>query len=224
MSDVTRILIAEDHKTVRTGIKLLIDNQPDMTVVGEADDGNAVLEMVDELRPDVVLMDISMPEVNGLEATLAIKKADPSIKVLTLTRHSHDGYLHELIKAGVNGYVLKQSAPTELINAIRTVSEGKTYLDPTLMDKVMEGFTGRREVSRSEPRGEITEREAEVLRLIALGYSNKEIAATLEISVKTVETHKANAMRRLRIGSRIEIVRYAILRGWLQQETDSTPL
>ncbi|HKX82647.1 MAG TPA: response regulator transcription factor [Pyrinomonadaceae bacterium] len=216
MADVIRILIAENHKTVRTGIKLLVDSQPDMTVVGEADDGAAAMEMVDDLRPDIVIMDITMPNVNGLQATTAIKKADPSVKVLALTRHSHDGYLRELIKAGVNGYVLKQSAPNDLIDAIRTVSSGKTYLDPTLMDTVMEGFTGHREVPREEPTSDLTERETEVLRLIALGYSNKEIAATLEISVKTVETHKANAMRRLGIGSRIEIVRYAMLHGWLQ--------
>jgi two-component system response regulator NreC len=136
-------------------------------------------------------------------------------KILTLTRHTDDGYLKQLIAAGANGYVLKQSAPTELINAIRTVASGNAYLDPSLTRKVMGGYVSRADSQRGENKADITDREAEVLRLISFGYSNKEIGTQLDLSVKTVEAHKANAMRKLGITSRIDIVKYAILRDWL---------
>jgi two-component system response regulator NreC len=164
----------------------------------------------------MVVMDISMPEMNGLLATKRLRRMCPDVKILTLTRHTDDGYLQQLIKAGVNGYVLKQSAPSELINAIRAVNEGKSYIDPALATKVMGGFVGRSVSLRGESGNAVTDREIEVLRLIAWGYSNKEIAQQLDISVKTVEAHKTNTMRKLGMNSRIDIVRYAILRGWLQ--------
>jgi two-component system response regulator NreC len=216
METMTRILLAEDHGTVREGIKLLVNAQPDMEVVGEAGDGAAVLEEAERLHPDMVVMDISMPEMNGLLATKRLRRMCPDVKILTLTRHTDDGYLQQLIKAGVNGYVLKQSAPSELINAIRAVNEGKSYIDPALATKVMGGFVGRSVSLRGESGNAVTDREIEVLRLIAWGYSNKEIAQQLDISVKTVEAHKTNTMRKLGMNSRIDIVRYAILRGWLQ--------
>ena len=212
----TRILLAEDHATVREGIKLLVNNQPDMEVVAEAGDGATALEIAGDLHPDMVVMDISMPEMNGLLATKRLRRMCPNVKILTLTRHTDDGYLQQLIKAGVNGYVLKQSAPSELINAIRAVNDGKSYIDPALATKVMGGFVGRSASLRGESGNEVTDREMEVLRLIAWGYSNKEIASQLDISVKTVEAHKTNTMRKLGMASRIDIVRYAILRGWLQ--------
>ena len=216
MDNVTRILLAEDHKTVREGIKLLVNAQSDMTVVGEAGDGEAALKMVKDLNPDLVIMDISMPGMNGLAATKKLREFSRGIKILTLTRHTDDGYLQQLIAAGANGYVLKQSAPTELINAIRSVCEGNAYLDPALTRKVMGGYINRASSMRGDGRGELSDRESEVLRFIAWGYSNKEIAGRLDLSVKTIEAHKSNAMRKLNMTSRIDIVRFAILQGWLQ--------
>jgi DNA-binding NarL/FixJ family response regulator len=217
--ETTRILLAEDHNTVREGIKMLVNAQPDMEVVGEAENGNAAITQTRELNPDMLVMDISMPELNGLKATEKLRKEFPELKILTLTRHTDDGYLKQLIKAGVNGYVLKQSAPTELINAIRTVRAGRSYVDSELTQKLLGRYTGRTTGPlRGEGTKEISERESEVLRSIAWGYSNKEIASRLDLSVKTVEAHKSNAMRKLNMRSRIDIVRYAILQGWLEEE------
>jgi two-component system, NarL family, response regulator NreC len=208
------VVLAEDHSTVREGIKMLVNAQTDMRVVGEAGNGSAAITTVREKRPDVVVMDISMPEMNGLTATRKLKAEFPDVKILTLTRHSDDSFLEQLIAAGASGYVLKQSAPAELVNAIRAVGGGNAYLDPTLANKVVGGFLHRG--LRGERRSEMTGREAEVLRLIAWGFSNKEIATRLELSVKTVEAHKANAMRKMNLRGRIDIVRYAILQGWLE--------
>lgn len=210
------ILLAEDHSTVREGIKLLINSQPDMQVVGEAGDGETALKMAKELKPDIAVMDVSMPILNGLKTTKKLRQSCPDVRILTLTRHTDDGYLQQLIQAGANGYVLKQSAPTELIRAIRAVCEGKSYLDPSLTEKVMGGYVRQSTALRNAHKVELTDRETEVVRLIALGYSNKEIAAQLNISVKTVEAHKANSMTKLGMKSRIDIVRYAILQGWLE--------
>jgi two-component system response regulator NreC len=215
MADKLRILLAEDHQTVREGIKLLVNAQDDMEVVGEVSDGELAIKEALRLRPDLVVMDISMPNMNGLKATKRLRSVYPEIKILTLTRHTDDGYLQQLIGAGANGYVLKQSAPTDLINAIRTVGSGNAYLDPSLTRKVMGGYVSRTESVRGEHKGDLTDRESEVLRLISFGYSNKEIGSQLDLSVKTVEAHKANAMRKLGIASRIDIVRYAILQDWL---------
>ena len=209
-----RIVLAEDHQTVREGIKMLVNAQRDMEVVGEAGDGAAAIKTVREKRPDVVVMDISMPEMNGLKATRKLKAEFPDLKILTLTRHADDGFLEQLIGAGASGYVLKQSAPAELINAIRTVGSGNAYLDSSLTSKVMGGFFGRR--LRGDRKREVSDRESEVLRLIAWGFSNKEIGSRLNLSVKTVEAHKSNAMRKLSMRGRIDIVRYAILQGWLE--------
>ena len=216
MSRKLRILIAEDHQTVREGVKLLVSAQPDMEVVGEAGDGEDAIKEVDRLKPDILLMDISMPTLNGLKATKRLRSQDPKLKILILTRHTDDGYLQQLIAAGASGYVLKQSAPTELISALRTIGAGDSYLDPSLTRKVMGGYVNRATSLRGENKGELSDRESEVLRLISFGYSNKEIGTRLELSVKTIEAHKANAMRKLGITSRIDIVRYAILQGWLQ--------
>jgi two-component system response regulator NreC len=210
-----RILLAEDHQTVREGIKLLVNAQADMEVVGEVGDGGSAVREVQKLLPDVIVMDISMPELNGLKATKKLKQICPDVKVLTLTRHTDNAYLQQLIEAGASGYVLKQSAPTELIRAIRSIAGGNSYLDPALTNKLFGGYASRT-VLRGDRKGDLTERESETLRLIAWGYSNKEIAARMNVSVKTVEAHKANAMRKMDMRSRIDIVRYAILQGWLQ--------
>jgi DNA-binding NarL/FixJ family response regulator len=217
MSDTAklRILLADDHVTVRHGLKLLIDNQADMTVIAEASDGAAAVQRALDLRPNVVVMDISMPGMNGLVATRKLKQAIPQLAIVTLTRHADDAYLQELLRAGVSGYVLKQSAPTELLQAIRATAAGGQYLDSTLTARVTAGFLGRDSKGPARPGTPMSERESEVLRLIASGYSNKEIAASLSLSVKTVEAHKANAMRKLGLTSRIDIVKYAVLQGWL---------
>ncbi len=217
MSDKLRILLAEDHKTVREGIKLLVNAQDDMEVIGEAGDGEIAVQLAGELKPDIVVMDISMPELNGLRATRRMRSNGLDLKILMLTRHTDDGYLQQLIEAGANGYVLKQSAPNELINAIRAVGSGNSYLDPALTNKVMGGYVNRAVSVRGENKNALTDRESEVLRLIALGYSNKEIAESMNLSVKTIEAHKANGMQKLGINSRIGIVRYAILQDWLHE-------
>jgi two-component system response regulator NreC len=215
----TRIVLAEDHNTVREGLKMLVNAQPDMEVVGEAADGRAAIAKTRDLLPDLLVMDISMPELNGLKATEKLRQEFPDLKILTLTRHTDDGYLQRLIKAGVNGYVLKQSAPTELINAIRIITSGKSYVDSELTGRVLGRFAGRSTGPlRGDGTTQVSDRESEVLRLIAWGYSNKEIASRLDLSVKTVEAHKSNAMRKLVMRSRIDIVRYAILQGWLEED------
>jgi len=215
-SATLRILLADDHVTVRRGLKLLIDGESDMTVVGEASDGETAVQLARECRPDVVVMDVSMPGVNGLVATKMLKKILPDVAVVTLTRHADDAYLHELLRAGASAYVLKQSPPTELLHAIRaTATASGKYVDSTLMPRMTARFVGARTGGAAAT---LSEREAEVLRLISCGYSNKEIASELDLSVKTVEAHKANAMRKLDLTGRIDIVKYAILQGWLRDE------
>jgi len=209
-----RIVLADDHETVREGLKMIVNAQDDMEVVGFAGDGREAVAMAQELLPDVLVMDISMPKLNGLKATEKLNQVCPQVKVLTLSRHAEDGYLRELLAAGACAYVLKQSAPSELIHAIRAVAAGGKYIDPKLTAKVVDSYGER--MSGGEAKGTLSDRESEVLRLIALGYSNKEIAARLSLSVKTIEVHKANAMRKLNLTSRIDLVRYAIFQGWLQ--------
>ena len=215
MARPIRVLLADDHAIVRQGLKLLINSQPDMSVVGESADGDAVLDQAAALKPDIVVMDISMPGMNGLVTTRALKRSQPDVTVVALTRHDDDTYVEELLRAGASGYVLKQSAPMELLQAIRAVAVGGVYLDPATTSRIADGLlTGKADVS--QPRSAlISERESDVLRLTAIGHSNKEIASQLAISVKTVEVHKANAMRKLGLTGRVDIIRYGVLQGWL---------
>jgi len=210
-----RILLADDHVTVRQGLKMLIDSQDDMTVVSEASDGTAAVEQARTIRPDVVVMDISMPGMNGLVATRTLKQVQPDSVIVILTRHGDDAYLQELLRAGADGYVLKQSAASELLQAIRATAVRGQYLDSALTARVTAGFLAKSGRKAQATGVSLSERESEVLRLIAAGYSNKEIAAQLELSVKTVEVHKANAARKLGLKGRIDIVKYALLQGWL---------
>ena len=212
-----RVFLADDHAIIREGLKSLIEAQPDMSVVGETDNGMTAWLEAKALQPDVVVMDISMPELNGAKATEWLKRDSPHTKVLALTVHNDQGYLHRLLKAGASGYVLKRAAPHELIRAIRAVAAGETYLDPAIVSDVVGSYVRKQSAREGQPRGELSEREAEVLRLIALGYANKEIASRLDISVRTVETYKARLMEKLNFHSRAEIVRYALLQGWLDE-------
>lgn len=215
MNDL-RIFLADDHAVVREGMKALINCQPTMTVVGEAEDGEAAVRLAPECSPDVVVMDVSMPRLNGARATIAIKEACPNARVLALTMYESRSYLWELMNAGASGYVLKRTAANELVHAIRIVASGGTYLDPALAGKVMESVL-RSPAAGASREEELSDREEDVLRLIARGYSNKEIAAQLSISIKTVETYKARAMEKLELGSRVDIVRYALRRDWLSE-------
>lgn len=217
MSEI-RVLIAEDHKTVREGLKMIIAAEADMKVVGEAGDGREAVRLAQQLQPDVIVMDISMPELNGLKASAELKEIIPDVKILTLTRHTDKAYLQELLQVGVSGYVLKQSEPEELLRALRAVAGGGSYLDPVVTENVFNMVAGQHNKLKGEVAGKpLSERESEVLRLVARGYSNKEIAAQLDANIKTIETQKASAMRKLNISGRNEIVNYAILKGWLQE-------
>lgn len=210
-----RVFVADDHAVLRDGLKALVRAEPDMEIVGEADNGRTTYEKAKELVPDVVLMDISMPDLSGVQATELLKRDCPSIKILILTAYKEKGYLDRLLKVGASGFVLKFSAAEELIGAIRLVAGGEIYLDPEMADRITEGYV-RSHLKGEMRQRELTTREEEVLRLIAQGYSNKEISSQLKIAVKTVESHKANLMQKLELRNRTEIVRYALRQGWLQ--------
>ena len=210
-----RVFLADDHAVVREGLRSLLNAQTDMEVIGEAADGQAAVDAAAELRPDVIVMDISMPKMGGAEATKLLKGLCPDAKIVALTVHEDRTYLRQLLESGVSGYVLKRAAAEELVHAVRTIAAGGVYLDPTLAGKVVGGF-----VKKSNARGiadtrDLSEREEEVFRMIAKGASNKEIAALLDISTKTVETYKSRSMEKLGLSSRTDIVRYALQQGWL---------
>lgn len=211
-----RVLLAEDHEIVREGIAALVNMQSDMEIVGEASDGHTAIAKAQSLQPDIIVMDVSMPGMNGLRATEKLIKYFPEIKILALTRHTDIGYIQQLLRAGASGYVLKQSQSSDLIRAIRIVAAGKKYLDPAITDKIVDVYAQPQKSSDVTSFATLTEREEEVLKLIAWGYTNKEIASRFDISVKTVEAHKSNIMKKMGFASRIDIVRYALLKGWLQ--------
>jgi len=215
-----RILIADDHAVLRAGLRMLLNAQPDMRVVGEAADGNEALARVGELSPDLVLLDIAMPGLGGLEALRQIKAAHPEVEVLVLTMHDDEGYLRQVLEAGGSGYVLKRAADTELLSAIRAVHAGGTYLHPEHARMLLEGISDREgeEPGEADDYQRLSEREREVLRLLALGYTNRQAAEQLYLSVKTVETYKARLMSKLGLRSRAELVRYALKKGLLSEK------
>jgi DNA-binding NarL/FixJ family response regulator len=216
--DKLRVFLADDHHVVRAGLKALIDNQVDMEVVGEAGDGRSAVEGTSRLDPDVVVMDVTMPIMGGAEATKRIRAAHPEVKVLALTVHEDRGYLEQLVQAGASGYVLKRAVADDLIHAIRSVATGGAYLDPAIAGMVLGGLAGgTAPEQRVRGAGKLSDREAEVLSLVAKGYTNREIASRLDISTKTVETHKARAMEKLDLASRADIVGYAVRQGWLSE-------
>jgi len=212
-----RILLADDHKMVRDGLRLLIDSQRDMRVVGESGNGKQALQQARDLKPDVVVMDLSMPELNGLQATERLKAERSASKVVALTVHEDASYLLQLCKAGAVGYVLKRSAGDDLIHAIRTVAGGGLHFDPTLASKALTGQRREAPGKAGSQISDLSEREKEVLILLAWGYSNKEIAGDLELSVKTVETYRVRIKEKLSLRSRTEIVQYALRQGWLNE-------
>jgi DNA-binding NarL/FixJ family response regulator len=210
-----RVLLADDHAVVREGLRALIAAHADMEVVGEAGDGLTACRKAAELLPDVVVMDLSMPELNGALATERIRASCPHVKVLALTVHEDRGYLRRLLDAGASGYVLKRAAAEELVRALRTVAAGGAYIDPILAGKVVGSLVRKDAVKEALGAEELSEREIEVVRHIARGLSNKEIAAELGISIKTVETYKARALQKLSLRGRADLIRYALQRGWI---------
>jgi two-component system, NarL family, response regulator NreC len=209
-----RVLIADDHTIVRSGVRLLLNAEADMRVVGEALDGREALELTESLRPDVVLMDIAMPVMDGLEATRLLKERFPHVHVIVLTMHRSDEYFFEMLKAGASGYILKAAKPGELVDAVRIVAKGQVFLYPTMAKKLLSDYLNRAE-SGSEGAQDLSPREKEILRLLAAGHSNKEIADKLVVSPSTIHSHRTNLMRKLGLSSRHELFQYARKHGLL---------
>ncbi|MGA7615268.1 MAG: response regulator transcription factor [Thermoanaerobaculia bacterium] len=214
---MTRVFLIEDHNSVREGLKLLLATEHDMQVVGDADNIFTALPLLPQSRPELVLLDLSLPGSSPVHSVERIRESVPSARILVLTRHREYGYLQQMLESGVEGYALKQSPPDELFLAIRTVMSGKSYLAPTLTGAIVDSIRKHGNDS-STPERKLTRREEQVLRLIAWGKSNKEIAADLGLSVKTVESHKANIKGKLGAQNRSELVRYAAHMGWLEAE------
>lgn len=214
----SRVLMVDDHPVVLAGLKALVEADTDFRVVGEARDGRTALQLAKELQPDVVVLDISMPEMNGIEVATVLLTDQPQCRVLVLTVHEDRAYLSQLLELGVSGYLLKRSASDELIRAMHAIIAGGMYLDPAVAGKVV----GRPARDAASPQAgqtaDLSGRETDVLRLVACGHSNKEISARLNISVKTVETYKARAMEKLGCRTRVEVVRYAAQKGWLYNQ------
>ncbi len=211
-----RVLLAEDHTIVRKGIRSLLDDEAQIEVVGEAGDGREALEKVEDLHPDIVLMDIAMPHMNGLEATRQIKKLFPEVKVIVLTMYTNEEYIFQMLQVGATGYLVKQSAPSELILAIQSVFRGDSYLSPAISTKIVEHLRQSDDTYQESSYNALTTREREILQLIAEGNSNKEIAATLHISEKTVSVHRTNLMRNLGMHKNTELVHYALRQGLIK--------
>lgn len=215
-----RVLIADDHTIVREGIGMILALHHDIEVVGEAADGQEVIDKVRELSPDVVLMDIVMPGLGGLEATIEALKIDANIKILVLTQYEDAEYIYRFLKAGAVGYVLKKAVGTDLVSAIRSVYQGKSVLDPAIADKVIRSYLDKPEISKDETvYDKLSDREKQVLKLIAEGHTNQQIADALYLSIKTVMTHRTNVMEKLNIHNRTDLVKYAIRQGLVR--TDS---
>jgi DNA-binding NarL/FixJ family response regulator len=209
-----RVLIADDHGLMRAGVKALLAATDDIDVVGEAEDGDEAVREVRRLEPDVVLMDVAMPGLGGLEATLVIRKEKPDVKIFVLTQYDDREYVSRFLKAGVSGYVLKKAAASELVAAIRAVQRGGLVLDPEIARDVMhEQGRPARSDQAEDPYETLTDREKQVLKLVAEGSSNKEIAETLDISVKTAMAHREHLMEKLDLHSRTELIKFALRRG-----------
>lgn len=215
MDENIRVVIADDHTIVRSGVRLLVESEPDIEVIGEAVDGYEVLALVENIQPHVVIMDIGMPELDGLEATRQIKAQWPAVNVLVLTMHREDEYFFEMLRAGASGYVLKGGDTRDLVNAVRIVASGEVFLYPSMAQLLVQDYLNR--IDGEEDAGPVlSRREKEVLTLIAQGYRSSDIAEELVISPSTVNTHRGNIMSKLGLSTRPELVRYARQHGYLQ--------
>jgi two-component system response regulator NreC len=208
--DKIRILLADDHTILRNGIRSLLEDEHDMEVVGEAEDGRAAVSLACQLQPEVVIMDIAMPLLNGLEATRQIKREAPQVKVLILTMHDNEEYIRQVLGAGAMGYILKDAAARELISAIRSVQRGEAILSPAVTRLVIEDYLRWGGPRPQEDNDSLSPREREVLQLIAEGYTNKQMAEILSLSIKTVQAHRTNLMQKLGLHDRGELIKYAI--------------
>jgi two-component system, NarL family, response regulator NreC len=212
-----RVLLADDHKIVRQGVKMILSNEPDIDVVGEAEDGLEAVEMAKKLKPDVAVLDISMPGINGIEATRQIKAALPNTHTIALTMHDDDTYVFQLLKAGGSGYVLKRAAATDLVQAVHAARRGEAFLYPSVAKAVVADYLKRLETGEGREHYDgLTEREREILTLVAEGATNQEISQKLYISVKTVQTHRTHIMEKLNLHDRTMLVRYAIRKGLIE--------
>lgn len=212
MNNIIRVLIADDHTIVRSGVRLLLEAETDIEVIGEALDGKEAIALVEQLHPNVVLMDIAMPGVDGLEATKKILSQWPETKILVLTMHRSDEYFFEMIKAGASGYVLKGADTNELIHALRVVAKGEVFLYPSMAGKLVKGYLDSLE-GNNNALSNLSRREQEILRLLADGYTNKEIAEKLVVSPSTVHTHRSNLMNKLNLNSRRDLIQYTRRKG-----------
>lgn len=213
--DKVRVLLAEDHVVVRESIRQFLEREPDFEVVAEAGDGEQTVYLADKLKPDVIVLDVAMPKLNGIEATKQIKALHPSIAILILSAYDYDQYIFALLEAGAAGYLLKDVSGQELINAIRAVYKGDAVLHPTVARKVMQKFRSGNKEAESVDLAKLTDRENRVLKLAAMGKSNKEIAGELAVSVRTVEAHLGNIFNKLGVGSRTEAIIFALKKGWI---------
>lgn len=208
-----RVLLAEDHTIVRKGLRALLEGQAGIEVIAEAEEGSQAVRLAEQFGPDVVLMDFSMPVLNGLEATRQIRERVPGTKVLVLTRHTNQEYVDRILEAGASGYLVKKSAPEELVIAIQAVHRGDSYLDPAISTTIIRGYLGKSKTNGEDRYDRLTARQREVLQLIAEGRANREIAAMLQVSVKTVENHRAHLMEALDLHSTAKLTQYAIRKG-----------
>ena len=210
-----KVLLAEDHTIVRKGLRSLLDKESGIKVIGEAEDGRDAIKKTEALQPDVVVMDIAMPGLNGLEATRQLKKRFPEIKFIILTVHTNEEYILETLRAGASGYLVKKAAPSELILAIQAVCQGESFLSPSISRTVIDEYIRQAEqMSEGEEiHGKLTSREREVFQLIVEGHKNRTIAELLHVSVKTIETHRSRIMDKLNVSSTAELIRYAYDKG-----------
>jgi DNA-binding NarL/FixJ family response regulator len=215
MSRKIRVTLADDHPIILSGLRGLIQAQPDLELVGEATDGLLALEMIKEQKPDVAVVDISMPDLNGLKVAQRVSQFLPSIRLIALTQHEDRAYVKQALDAGIRGYVLKRSAAENLVHAIRAVFDAGLYVDPAVAYRMFDDIPRRAGRQQSENAKALTGREIDVIKLVALGFTSKEIARQFDLSVKTVETYKSRASEKLGLKSRVEIVRFASTQGWL---------
>jgi len=215
---MTTIVLADDHQVVRNGLRVLLEAEPDFSVVGEAGDGLEAVRLVERLQPDVLVLDLMMPGLNGLEVARQVSQRSPQTRVVILSMYDNEAYVLEALRAGAAAYVLKESTSAELVRAIREAVAGRRYLSPPLSERAIEIYIQKAESAALDPYETLTAREREVLHLVAEGHTNAEIAARLFVSPRTVETHRANLMRKLGLHTQTDLIRYALRRGILPME------